>query len=1428
MSNADPNAGMERRVEAVWAAGTLGLHATTHDEAVSLVAALPVSSGLGFVLFLPEGGQSEAQVRGLLAAHTILSVVPAAAGAPVLPNRLHLAPAEGWLGIEGGILRFDAAKQGGNGAAGVEARFDHFLRALAADEGRHAGAVVLAERPDTPGLAAIRHAGGQVFVAEEASPDAIAQALGLPRASFPGLAAAAPGRTSSDHARWLSSLRHRFLPQVLKEAPDRPIRIWIVGCGTGEEAYAVAAMVLEACVDAGTASPPAIFATDADAAAIARAREGICWPDAAFHVVQDALDPYLGEAEHGGWRVAPELRKAVVFGVLDPLRDPPFPSLDLIVHHGPLADLPPAARLRVLGAFHGALRPSGLLILGGPMPDRLAEAGLAPIFLAQISSAPVSTAPGAYRRLQGRPNGTASGEPFAPEAAAELAGLARQVAVEAFVPPSLLVDAVGWVVGTIGAVERFADISKDVPGGWLLAVTAPWLRHALAQAVAEARLTGGIVCVPASDPSADLSIDLRVQVLERQQGLLLVSFQPVPAGTTGATFTDLSRDAVVAGQQLEIEALHRELEAARGDLVTARLAMELSQEEATSVQEEMAATRDELTSRNAELAATNFELRRALQHDRHAARELRSILDGSGIATIFLDRGLNIRFFTSSPRLPFRIIANDIGRPLADIAPVISDPGLLDEARMVLATLEPRARELQDADSTWLLRRIHPVVEGDAVVSGVAITYADISETKAAALHAEAKQSLTADIVRTLGRPLVVLDTSLHVVFANEPFRALFGPADENALRLLVGPTLRTAPPIAAFLTSRDDAVEKLEDCVVQAALPGLGPRTLRVGACRMPPARTLLVVEDITDRVQLITALENARTLAERTARERSRLLAAAAQDLRRSLQEVTAPKGQPAGASGPAVPAARGEAAAIRRMAAVLDALQDGAQLDLGILQPSFAAFSVGPLLAGLERDAGDVARAVGLQWRVVGCDRPVLSDPRLLRQVLRHLIAVLLRHMPRGRILVGCRRRGDRLRLEVWGSGLQLSSPLLRAIFEEPPDGQPRTEGDEAFRLGLDVARRLAELLGHPIRIETRAGGEPVFLIDLPAGMAAVPTGAAPEMLRPILIVEEALELGGTVRLLLEEDGYAVMVATDAAQAMALALEHPPALVIASHGPPGGANGLDLVRRIAGALEDRPPAVILLSGDLFAPALKEIAAADFEHAPRNIEPAALLERVRRRVPRLRPLVAAPEGGLHGHVFIVEDDTELRHGIAEWLRSLGWHVETFASAQEFLEADTPERRGCVLADWGMTGLNGMELLNALRPHADRLPTIMMAGQGDIRLAVSAVSAGAIDFLKKPIHNEALLRSLERGAAMAAAGARQRASRTEQGARLASLTPRQREILDRIIAGAPNKIIAADLNLSQRTVENHRATIMAKLGARSLPELIRIVMASL
>lgn len=1223
-------------------------------------------------------------------------------------------------------------------------------------------------------------------------------------------------RTPLDNGRNLSVLRHRFLPQILKAAPDRPIRIWIAGCGTGELAYAVAALTLQAFGDSGAAVQATIFASDVDGEAIARAEEGICRPDATSRSVWDALAPHLTEVGHER-HVTSELRDAIVFGVLDPLDPPPFPRLDLIVRAGPLEELPPEAQRRQLTVFRDALRPSGLLILEGAAPDGVATTGLAPVL----------TAPGAYRRPQDQPNGTTSTTPSGSGTARDPAGRARDAAAEAFVPPSLLVDAVGWVVASVGAVERFAEMPADGPGGWLLAVTAPWLRPALGLGVAEARLTGKTAYVPASDPTGDVSVTVRVQAVQGEQDLLLVSFQEMPAQAHGAAVPDLSRDAVIAGQQVEIEALHRELEAVRSGAAMARLQGDLLKDEAAALQEELAATRVSLTSRNAELAAANSELRRALHQDRSTARELEGILEGSGIATIFLDRSLNIRFFTASPRLPFRLIANDIGRPLADIAPVISDPGLPDEARMVLATLEPRARELQDADGAWLLRRIHPVVQGDSAAIGVTITYADISETKAAALRAEEKQSLSADIVRGLSRPLVVLDTSLHVVFANEPFRAVFGDGDENALRLLVGPTLRTAPPIAAFLTSRDNAVEKMEDSIVQVALPGLGPRTLRVAASRMPPARTLLTAEDITDRVQLTTALENARTLAERSARERSRLMAAAAQDLRHLLQDLAVPKDPPAGADGPALPPGKGEEGTLREVAAILDALQDSAQLDLGILQPSFAAFSVGPILAGLERDSGDIARARGLRWRVVGCDRPVLSDPRLLRQTLRHLIGVLLRQMPRGRILVGCRRRGDRLRLEVWGSGLHLSSPLLRAIFEEPQEGLARAEGGEAFRLGLDVARRLAELLGHPIRIETRAGGEPVVLIDLPAGSAGLPAGTSQEMQRPILIVEEALELSGALRLLLEEDGYAVMVAGDAAQAMALALEHPPALVIASHGPPGSADGLDLMRRIAAAQEDRPPGAILLAGDLFAPALKEIAAADFEHAPRNIEPGALLERVRRRVPRVRSQATPPEGGMQGHVFIIEDGTELRRGIAEWLTSLGWRVEIFVSTQEFLEADTPDRRGCVLADWGVTGLEGMELLNALRPHADRLPTIILAGQGDIRFAVSAVSAGAIDFLKKPIHNETLLRSLERATAMAAAGARQQASRTEQGARLASLTPRQREILERIIAGAPNKIIAADLNLSQRTVENHRATIMAKLGARSLPELIRIVMAS-
>ncbi len=192
----------------------------------------------------------------------------------------------------------------------------------------------------------------------------------------------------------------------------------------------------------------------------------------------------------------------------------------------------------------------------------------------------------------------------------------------------------------------------------------------------------------------------------------------------------------------------------------------------------------------------------------------------------------------------------------------------------------------------------------------------------------------------------------------------------------------------------------------------------------------------------------------------------------------------------------------------------------------------------------------------------------------------------------------------------------------------------------------------------------------------------------------------------------------------------------------------------------------------------------------------------------------------------YVVDDDAAVRESLTMLLESAGFQVRAHESATTFLAAASPEGVGCVLTDVQMPELNGLELQQRLSTLGIRLPVIVMTGHGDVPIAVQALKAGATDFLEKPFDDEQLL-SAVKGAIAVSRRARDEATAVADIAtRLATLTPREREVLDRLVAGQPNKTIAYDLGSSPRTVEVHRARVMEKMQARSLAELVRMTIA--
>jgi two-component system CheB/CheR fusion protein len=194
---------------------------------------------------------------------------------------------------------------------------------------------------------------------------------------------------------------------------------------------------------------------------------------------------------------------------------------------------------------------------------------------------------------------------------------------------------------------------------------------------------------------------------------------------------------------------------------------------------------------------------------------------------------------------------------------------------------------------------------------------------------------------------------------------------------------------------------------------------------------------------------------------------------------------------------------------------------------------------------------------------------------------------------------------------------------------------------------------------------------------------------------------------------------------------------------------------------------------------------------------------------------------------VFIVDDDPEVRAAMRDIVERQGYRAEVFADGMSFLKACPPDGVGCILLDARMPGLGGLDLIKRVTDMQLPLPIIMITAYGDIAMAVTAMKAGAFDFLQKPVRRNELLTSIREALSYANRRPEESTDQTIAAAKIKSLTSRQREILEMVLAGSPSKNIAADLKISQRTVDNHRAAIMRKVGAKSLSALIRVALAA-
>ena len=1380
------------------------------------------------------------------------------------------------------------------------------------------------------------------------------------------------------------------LPAMLTtHSLEQPVRAWVAGCSTGEEAYSIGMLLLEHIAAAKPRLRLQIFATDIDEDALKIARTGV-YPDTIEGDVSPRRLKEFFIAQEDRYRVAKELRDAIVFSRHDLPSDPPFSKLDLVSCRNVLIYLRPETQLRVLTLLHFGLRENGLLFLG-PAESVSATPGL---------FEPVDDTHRIYRRRPSEQRArvrfgatepgrvTTAPSPFARPAAPRSTSLpssVQRMMLDTYAPAAVVVSRTLSPLYYFGATDRFLQIAAGEPNQDVLSMARAGVRPGLRQTIARAfrgkrRAAVHGVWVKRNGESSKVTIEAQ-PLADEQEDLVLVSFLEEPAkpgavarraGGRGRESSELVRLRAELGDS------HKELNRSMLDLRQVNEQLKAKNEEAMSLNEEFLSTneelessKEELQSLNEELTTLNSQLRQSLEQERRASTDLTNLLNSSAVATILLDDKLRIKLFNPRMRALFNVIDTDIGRPLADLVPKFADPMLLADATAARTDGTPSDREIRAESGTWYLRSVLPYRTEGGGIEGAVVTFSDVSLLKQAQLDAATAHGYAETIVDTIGSPLVVVDKELKVVSANSAFRTTFDiPAERTvgqALRDLGHPIFRDPQllDLVARVLPRHDGTEHIDLEVVQPdggtrvwrgearqlwipkaerpmillslnditdqrrivrqqlqlmldALPGvflavdgqrrirfvsgevgplfgyraeeligqpvdiLVPRDLRerhaghhagffanatprrmgagldihgvakdgsqipleIGLSPVQTADGLLIiaaVRDLRPQRKGEELLRAAKAEADRATKAKSRVLAAASHDLRQPLQTISLLHGL----LEKRVTDPEGRATLTRLdntiadVIELLDTLLDVNQIESGEIKPQIAEFSLAPFLARIRDEFTPLAASKGLRLRTVPSSVAIRSDRRLLTRMVSNLVSNAIKYTTHGKVLVGCRRRGDAVRIEVWDTGVGIPPESVDAVFEEFYRLE-RIDGEKfGLGLGLYIVQRFAELLGHKIEVRSKLGKGTMFAIVANASFAEAPRPpiradrvATPAHATILLVEDDAAQLD-TLRALLSHDGYRVVGVRKGSEALAQLREAPDFradVVVADYNLPGGMNGLEVIRQVRTGLGTQIPALII-TGDKSLSAVRALEASGLMFINKPVKATDLLAAVDAlaKIPKpgwlgMKPPINAdalsPSGA---DIAVVDDDPGIRDAVRMNLEAEGYKVTGYDSAEAFLADPNRSRFRCLLVDLTLPGMDGLTLQSRLRSERLGMPTIFVSGSNELPLAVKAMREGAADFLQKPVRAAELQASVAAAVIEAAEGARHREEKGDVATRMATLTEREQQVLAGMLTGEANKNIAARLGISQRTAEHHRQSVMRKMGARSLAVLVRM-----
>ncbi len=578
--------------------------------------------------------------------------------------------------------------------------------------------------------------------------------------------------------------------------PDTALRVWVPGCGTGEEAYSIAILIAEHLAARKRHLEVQVFATDLDDGSIEYARAGVYPASIAADVKAKRLERFFVSVD-GSWRIKRRIREMLVFAVQDLIKDPPFSNLDLISCRNVLIYLDGALQKEVLSLFHYVLRPGGYLFLGsaetiGGFGDRFET---------------VDSKHRIYRRKEAihgevKPHGVPpfferrgryplTGEPSS-RSASDIRGLAHRAIIDKYTPPCVLINGRHEILYFHGDTDKYLASPAGEASLDILKMIRPEIRYKLSGALHS--VSKGLETVVCDDLTVvhgceSVSLDLVVKPVEDLRGapgMMLVVFEerrkPKPARRRAGRYkADHPEDSSATALQQELASTKEHLQAAIEELETSNEELRSANEELQSTNEELQSTNEELETAREELRSSNEELETVATEREHkiqtlskAHDDLNNLLASTDIGTIFLDLELRIKFFTPPTTAIFNVIETDIGRPISDITTAAKYAGLDRDAREVLTTLTKKETEVQTTDGRWFTVKMLPYRTTDNVINGVVITFTDVTRIKRAREHLAISRVALAAFMESATDGMMLFDSEGNLIEMNSAALELF------------------------------------------------------------------------------------------------------------------------------------------------------------------------------------------------------------------------------------------------------------------------------------------------------------------------------------------------------------------------------------------------------------------------------------------------------------------------------------------------------------------------------------------------------------------------------------------------------------------------------------------------------------------------------